>query len=1199
MNAPLPDHIRRALETVTLDDKYALDHGRAFMSGVQALVKLPMLQRQRDALLGKNTAGFISGYRGSPLGGYDQALQKAAPYLKAQNIVFQPGVNEELAATALWGTQQLGFAPAGSNRFDGVFGIWYGKGPGVDRCSDVFKHANMAGTTPWGGVIAVAGDDHVAKSSTAAHQSDHIFKACGLPVFFPTSVQDILDLGLHALAMSRFSGVWAGMKTIQEIVESSATAEIDPGRVNIVIPEFEMPPGGLHIRWPDHALDQEARLFDYKWYAALAYVRANKLNHNVIAGPNDRFGLIASGKAYNDTRQALLDLGLDDETCRRIGLRLHKVSVVWPLEAQTTREFATGLREILVVEEKRQVIEYQLKEELYNWRPDVRPNVLGKFDEVEGDFSGGEWSMPNPSARTLLRANADLSPAIIARAVAKRLKKIGGVPEDVMARIDAQLAILTAQEQSMQTLLTQGVAGAERQPWFCSGCPHNTSTRVPEGSRAMAGIGCHFMTIWMDRATVGFTQMGGEGVPWVGQQPFSHDQHMFANLGDGTYFHSGLLAVRQSIAAGVNITYKILYNDAVAMTGGQQVGERPEGHSVVQIAQSMRAEGAVKITIVTDEPEKYDSVKGLPEGIAIQHRDTLDAVQREFREIKGTTVIIYDQTCATEKRRRRKRGTMVDPDKRVVINELVCEGCGDCGVQSNCLSVEPLETEFGRKRTINQSTCNKDYSCVKGFCPSFVTVEGGQLRKKEKGGAKLEWTGGALPLPVQPTLDAEAWGIIVAGVGGTGVITIGQLLGVAAHLEGKGIVTQDAAGLAQKGGATWSHVLIGARQDDIRTTRVSAASADLILGCDPIVSANKETWARLRAGRTHVALNVNATPTAAFVKNPDWQNPAQACVDALVHSLGADAVGTFDAETAATRLMGDSLYTNPMMLGYAWQKGWLPLELASLMRAIELNAVQIDKNKAAFEWGRRAAHDLQAVAALWQKAGAGEQVIQFKKRDSLDDLIARRVDFLTGYQNAGYADQYRHFVNRVRASEASLGKTTLTEAVARNLFKLMAYKDEYEVARLHSDPAFHARLASQFEGDYKLKVHLAPPLIAKKNERGELVKQPFGPFMFKVFKLLARFKGLRGTSLDIFGRTEERRTERALIGQYRSDVEALLTGLTSTNHALAVEIARLPEQIKGFGHVKERHLAAARSRREGLLQQWRLTEAAPNLARAA
>jgi indolepyruvate ferredoxin oxidoreductase len=1186
MNAPLPEHIRRALETVTLDDKYALDTGRAFMSGVQALVKLPMLQRQRDALQGKNTAGFISGYRGSPLGGYDQALQKAAPYLKAQNIVFQPGVNEELAATALWGTQQLGFAPAGTNKFDGVFGIWYGKGPGVDRCSDVFKHANMAGTTPWGGVIAVAGDDHVAKSSTAAHQSDHIFKACGLPVFFPTSVQDILDLGLHAIAMSRFSGVWAGMKTIQEIVESSATALIDPDRVNIVIPEFEMPQGGLHIRWPDHALDQEARLFDYKWYAALAYIRANKLNHNVIAGPNDRFGLIASGKAYNDTRQALLDLGLDDDTCRRIGLRLHKVAVVWPLEAQTTREFATGLREILVVEEKRQVIEYQLKEELYNWRPDVRPNVLGKFEEAEGDFSGGEWSMPNPSARTLLRANADLSPAIISRAIAKRLKKMGGVPEDVMARIDSQLAILTAQEQSLQTLLTQGVAGAERQPWFCSGCPHNTSTVVPEGSRAMAGIGCHFMTIWMDRATVGFTQMGGEGVPWVGQQPFSKDQHMFANLGDGTYFHSGLLAVRQSIAADVNITYKILYNDAVAMTGGQQVGERPEGHSVVQIAQSMRAEGAVKITIVTDEPEKYDSVTGLPSGIAIQHRDTLDAVQREFREIKGTTVIIYDQTCATEKRRRRKRGTMVEPDKRVVINELVCEGCGDCGVQSNCLSVEPLETEFGRKRTINQSTCNKDFSCVKGFCPSFVTVEGGQLRKQDKKSAKAEWTGGALPHPVLPMLGAEPWGVIVAGVGGTGVITIGQLLGVAAHLEGKGIVTQDAAGLAQKGGATWSHVIIGAHQDDIRTTRVASASADLVLGCDPIVSAHKETWQRLRAGRSHVALNANATPTAAFVRNADWQNPAQACVDALVGNLGAESVGVFDAETAATRLMGDSLYTNPMMLGYAWQRGWLPLGHDALMRAMELNAVQVEKNKSAFEWGRRAAHDLNAVQALWQKAGAGEQVIQFKKRESLDDVISRRVEFLTSYQNRSYASDYEHFVARVRAAEAPLGKSTLGDAVARNLFKLMAYKDEYEVARLHSDPSFHARLASQFEGDFKLKVHLAPPLIAKKNERGELIKQPFGPFMFTVFRVLARFKGLRGGALDIFGRTEERRTERALIAEYRADIETLLGGLNQFNHAVAVDLARLPEQIKGFGHVKERNLVAARGRRESLLAQW-------------
>jgi indolepyruvate ferredoxin oxidoreductase len=1204
MNAPLPDHIRQALETVTLDDKYSLNYGRAFMSGVQALVKLPMLQRLRDQQVGKNTAGFISGYRGSPLGGYDQALVKAEKYLKAQNIIFQPGVNEELAATALWGTQQLGFAPPGSNKFDGVFGIWYGKGPGVDRCSDVFKHANMAGTTAWGGVIAVAGDDHISKSSTAAHQSDHIFKACGTPVFFPATVQEILDLGIHAFALSRFSGVWAGMKTIQEIVESSATAMIDPDRVQIKIPtDFEMPPGGLHIRWPDQALEQEARLFHYKWYAALAYIRANRLNYNVIEGPHDRLGLIASGKAYNDTRQALLDLGLDDATCQQVGIRLHKVGVVWPLEAQLTREFATGLQEILVIEEKRQVIEYQLKEELYNWRADVRPNVLGKFNEGEGEFSGGEWSNPNPTANALLRANADLSPAIIARAIAQRLKKLG-VSADIGARIDGQLAILAAKESAMQVIEVQ----AERQPWFCSGCPHNTSTKVPDGSRAMAGIGCHFMTIWMDRATVGFTQMGGEGVPWVGQQPFSHDQHMFANLGDGTYFHSGLLAIRQTIASGVNITYKILYNDAVAMTGGQQVGERPEGHSVVQIAQSLQAEGAIKIVVVTDEPEKYEGAK-LADGVEVHHRDELDRIQREFREIKGTTVIIYDQTCATEKRRRRKRGSLVDPAKRVVINELVCEGCGDCSVQSNCLSVEPLETEFGRKRQINQSTCNKDYSCVKGFCPSFVTVEGGQLKKKAKGQGPSPFELGGLPEPVLPSVegvDGKVWGIVVAGVGGTGVITIGQLLGVAAHLEGKGIVTQDAGGLAQKGGATWSHVLIGAHQDALRTTRVSMAAADLIIGCDPIVAAAKDTVLRMRAGRTQVALNSHASPTAAFVTNANWVNPAEACVSEVVRAVGLEAVGAFNADAAATQLMGDSIYTNPMMLGYAWQKGWIPLEKTSLIRAIELNAVAVENNKTAFEWGRRAAHD----GAAFEKLLNPGQVVAFIKRSSLEDLIAKRVAFLTAYQNAAYAESYNTFVQKVRGVDESSGekKLALTEAVARYLFKLMAYKDEYEVARLHTDGAFHAKINAMFEGDFKLNYHLAPPLLAKKNEKGELQKQQFGPVMLTAFKVLARLKGLRGAALDIFGRTDERRQERALITDYRASLDEILSVLASAQHSaqpqelqqaryqVALEVARIPEQIRGFGHVKARHLQAARQNWEGQLAQFHSLQAAQKLA---
>ena len=1185
MNAPLardlPAHVRKSLETVTLDDKYALANGRAFMSGVQALVRLPMLQRVRDVSAGLNTAGFISGYRGSPLGGYDQALVAAQKHLNAHHIVFQPGVNEELGATAVWGTQQLDLYPK-TNKYDGVFGIWYGKGPGVDRSGDVFKHANMAGTAKHGGVIAIAGDDHISKSSTAAHQSDHIFKACGLPVFFPSDVQGILDMGLHALALSRFSGLWAGMKTIQEVVESSASVSIDPDRVKIIIPEdFQMPPGGLHIRWPDAPLEQEARLMDYKWYAALAYVRANKLNYNVIATPQDRFGIIASGKAFNDTRQALADLGLDDATCQRVGIRLHKVNVVWPLEATITRDFAQGLQEILVVEEKRQVIEYQIKEELYNWRSDVRPTVLGKFDEPEADGTGGEWSRPNPTDSWLLRAKADLTPAIIARAIAKRLKKLP-MPEDVLARMETRLAVLDAKERAALEVVQSDTG--ERAPWFCSGCPHNTSTRVPEGSRAVAGIGCHYMTVWMDRSTSTFTQMGGEGVPWVGQQPFTTDQHIFANLGDGTYFHSGLLAVRMSIASSVNITYKVLYNDAVAMTGGQRVGERAEGHTVVQIMNSLTSEGVAKLVIVTDEPEKYDGVE-LAIGVTVHHRDELDRIQREFRELKGTTVIIYDQTCATEKRRRRKRGTMAEPDKRVVINELVCEGCGDCSVQSNCLSVEPLETEFGRKRTINQNSCNKDFSCVKGFCPSFVSVEGGQLKKPAKAKKGQLNALGDIPLPTLPPAD-NAWGIVVGGVGGTGVITIGSLLGMAAHLEGKGVVTQDAGGLAQKGGATWSHIQIANTSEAIFTTKVDTAKADLIIGCDPIVAANKSTLAMMQPGRTFVALNTHATPTAAFVTQPDWQFPAGSCESAITAAVGLDHMGLFDAEQVAVKALGDSIYTNPLLLGYAWQAGRVPLSLDALMRAMELNGVQIDNNKAAFEWGRRCAHDLAAVLDHLEVGAAAAQVIEFAKRTSLGEMVNQRVNFLTDYQNAAYAAQYQSLVDRVKAAEAPLGKTTLTEAVARYYFKLMAYKDEYEVARLQIDKAFLARIGAQFEGNFKLHHHLAPPLLSGKNDAGELKKSKFGPWVRVGFHLLAPMKFLRGTPFDIFGYTQERREERGLVEDYRAAIEGFLPKLTADNRDAAVAFAKVPEQIRGYGHVKARHLRSARLLWDAALQKF-------------
>jgi indolepyruvate ferredoxin oxidoreductase len=743
------------------------------------------------------------------------------------------------------------------------------------------------------------------------------------------------------------------------------------------------------------------------------------------------------------------------------------------------------------------------------------------------------------------------------------------LPSDVLARIDAQLHIIDAKERAQNSLVLN--PSADRMPWFCSGCPHNTSTKVPEGSRAMAGIGCHFMSVWMDRSTVGFTQMGGEGTPWIGQQHFSHEKHVFANIGDGTYFHSGILAIRQSIAAGVNITYKILYNDAVAMTGGQRVGERAEGHTVVQIAQSMRAEGANIIKVVTDEPEKYDGV-ALAEGVLVHHRDELDAIQRQLREVKGCTVIIYDQTCATEKRRRRKRGTMVDPAVRVMINELVCEGCGDCGVQSNCLSVEPLETEFGRKRTINQNTCNKDTSCLKGFCPSFVSIEGGQLKKKAKG-QKYSFDGlPALPLPVLPHLSAEhqPYGVVVAGVGGTGVITIGQLLGMAAHLDGLGIVTQDSAGLAQKGGATWSHVLLAKHQDDIQTTRVSMAAADLILGCDPIVTAGKETLSRMIEGRTHVALNSHSSPTAEFVKNTQWENPADSCAAEIASAVGVQGLASFDADDLSSQLMGDTIYINPMLLGYAWQKGWVPLSLDALKRAIELNEVAVAQNLAAFDWGRHAAHQLPAVQALLKPL----QIINFKKRDRLEDLIATRVEFLTAYQNASYAKQYEEFVLKVNAKESTLSQSLLSETVARQLFRLMAYKDEYEVARLHTDKQFLERVKTQFEGDFKVFYHLAPPIIAKRNEKGHLIKQKMSPHMLLAFKVLAKLKFLRGSALDLFGRTEERQTERALIQEYKDAINELLASLNSENHALAVKMANVTEQIKGFGHVKEKHLAA-------------------------
>jgi len=1168
MNAPDKFH------EVTLDDKYTLASGRVFLTGTQAIVRLPMLQRERDLAAGLNTAGFISGYRGSPLGGIDQGMHGAKKHLEAHHIKFQPGVNEDLAATAIWGTQQLNLFKDAN--YDGVFSMWYGKGPGVDRCGDVFKHGNAAGTSKYGGVLVLAGDDHAAKSSTLAHQSEHILKACCIPVLNPANVQEYLDYGLHGFAMSRYAGLWVGFKCVTDVVESGASVYVDPHRVQVKIPtDFVLPPGGLGIRWPDGILEQEARLLDYKVYAALSYVRANGLDRIVWDSPAGsrppRLGIVTTGKSYGDTMQALADLGIDENVARELGIRLYKVAMSWPLEPQGARKFAQGLEEILVVEEKRQLIEYQIKEELYAWRPDQRPpRVVGKFDD------NGEWSHAagQPAGTWLLPAVYELSPAIIAKAIASRLAKLG-MDQQLGGRYRERLAFLEFKEKA----LAKPQVVTLRQPYFCSGCPHNTSTRVPEGSRATAGIGCHFMAVWMDRNTSTFTHMGGEGAPWIGQAPFSDTKHIFANLGDGTYYHSGLMAIRAACAAKVSMTYKILYNDAVAMTGGQK-HDGPIDPAT--ISRQIAAEGVNPIVIVTDEPEKYPSGINWAPGVTVRHRDELDAVQRELRELPGVSAIVYDQTCASEKRRRRKRGAFPDPAKRVVINEMVCEGCGDCSDKSNCLSVEPLETEFGRKRSINQSTCNKDYSCVKGFCPSFVTVEGGTLKKGKAGMAKTADDFPALPEPAPADID-QAYGVLVTGIGGTGVVTIGQILAMAAHLEGKGVSVLDMSGLAQKGGPVMSHVRIAHRPEDLHAARIGTGDARLVIGCDLVVAASPDALAKMRAPATRAVINATTAPTADFVRNPNWQLPGGDLLNDIAAACGKDNVAFLPAGSISTNLMGDSIATNMFMLGYALQKSWVPVSSAAVEKAIELNGVAVEFNLKSFVWGRRAAVDLARV----EKIATPAAVIPLSQHLSrnLDELLARRVELLTAYQDAAYAARYRELVEKVRRVESEkIGGTQLTEAVARYYAKLMAYKDEYEVARLHSDPAFMQKIEGMFEGDYKVVFHLAPPMLNKPDPAtGVAKKSSFGPWMKGVFGLLAKCKGLRGTAFDIFGRTEERRGERALIAEYAATVEQLLAGLTSANHALAVEIASIPELIRGYGHVKQRHLKQAQQRRAELL----------------
>ena len=1125
---------------VRLDDKYTIQHGRAYMTGIEALVRLPMLQQQRDQQRGLNTAGFVSGYRGSPLGGVDQAMWHAQKFLKAQNIHFQPGVNEELAATAVWGSQQNQLFKGA--RFDGVFGLWYGKGPGVDRSMDVIKHANAFGTAPLGGVLAVAGDDHACKSSTLPSQSEHMFIGASVPVLAPASVQEVLDLGLLGWELSRFSGCWVALKAITENMDSAISASIDPDRITLEIPEgFELPEGGVSARWPDKPLDQERRLNKYKIYAAREFARVNNLNPIVIDSPNPRLGIISSGKAYLDVMQALEDMGITASSAAEIGIRVYKVGMPWPLEPQQTHRFAEGLEEILVVEEKRSIIEDQLTSQLYNYPVGSRPRVVGEFDE---------------SGLDLLPNLGELTPAMIALAIAGRLRRFFTSPT-----LEERVRWIEEKEKS----LAAPADTIERIPHFCSGCPHNTSTQIPEGSRGLGGIGCHYMATWMpDRETHTFTQMGGEGATWIGQAPFTDTSHVFQNLGDGTYFHSGVLAIRAAVAAGVNITYKILYNEAVAMTGGQPIDGTL---SVTDLIHQLRGEGVRRIALVSDQPEKFKGqFKDVP-GFSLHSRTCMEAVQVELRQYTGTSVIVYQQLCATEKRRRRKQGKIARASRRVVINDAVCEGCGDCGAESNCLSVMPKNTVLGRKRQIDQNACNTDFSCLKGFCPSFVSVVGGEPRHPASSAEPITLLP-SLPEPKLPDL-AVPWNTVVAGVGGTGVLTISSLLAMAAHIEGKGCATMNQTGLAQKFGAVTSHVRIAHRQEHIKAVRIPAGEADLLLGCDLVVTAGYECLAKAAVGRTHALINTAEQATAAFIHDPDAKFPVEGMKRKISREVGTE-LSFVDASDVARELLGDTIGANLFLMGCAWQKGWIPVSREALIQAIEINNIAVDFNKEAFELGRHYAHAPQSVYQRFQRPPLTEPQLTPM---TLTSLIEDRVTRLTAYQSTSYAQQYRDHIDALRSRDSHAEETdSLTWTVAKQLYRLMAIKDEYEVARLHADPEFHKQLASQFTGNFQLRFHLAPPLLCRPDpSTGKITKREFGGWVLPFFGVLARLKFLRGTKFDVFGYGAERKNERADLVSYLKLIGIITAELNTDNYQSAVALAQLPERLRGFGYVRARN----------------------------
>ena len=1132
------------LDNYELDDRYRRESGRVFLTGTQALVRIPLMQRTMDRAAGLDTAGFISGYRGSPLGGYDMELWRASRFLEESNIRFLPAVNEELAATAMLGTQQVEGDPA--RNVDGVFGIWYGKGPGVDRAGDGLKHGNAYGSSPHGGVLVVAGDDHGCVSSSMSHQSDVAFLTWLMPNLNPASVAEYLHFGLYGIALSRFSGMWVGFKAISETVESAMSVELAPYPQFVVPQDFQPPPGGLHIRWPDYPGPQIEERLEYKKAATLAFAEANPIDRRIFDTPNARYGIVTTGKGHLDLMEALRLLGIDRSEAHRIGLDVYKVGMVWPLAHDSALEFVRGKREVLVIEEKRGLIESQFKEYFYDYPGRKPERMVGKEDEF---------------GQKLVPWVGELSPIQLAGIVASRLDA---------AYAGLNLAGRVKHLKNSDVALID-VTGASRTPYFCSGCPHNTSTRVPEGSHALAGIGCHFMASWMDRETDGLIQMGGEGVNWITRSMFNGGQHVFQNLGDGTFYHSGSLAIRQSIAAGTNITYKILFNDAVAMTGGQPV-DGPI--SVERIAHSVRAEGVERIALVTDEPENFDAAT-LPPGTTISHRRELDAVQRELRDIPGVTVLIYAQTCATEMRRRRKRGKLEDPDRLVVINDLVCEGCGDCSIESNCLSVVPKETPFGRKRQIDQNSCNKDFSCLNGFCPSFVTVEGIDRNAKRTATHSLPAdTLAVLPEPASPSLE-DGYDLLVTGIGGTGVITVGALITMAAHLEGKGTSVLDFMGFAQKFGPVLSYLRFANNPGELNQVRIDDQQADALIGCDLVVSSSSKASRTYRKDHTKAVINSTEMPTADFVRSRDASLDARKRLAAIADITGADNLSTVAANSLAEALLGNTIYANVLMLGYAWQSGLVPVSGQALLRAIELNAVDVDRNKDAFNWGRIAAAAPDVIRSLL-KSSADET----DTAESLDDVIARRTSYLTEYQDQALAERYHNLVERTRSAEAAVSSGTgLTETVARSYFKTLVIKDEYEVARLHAKSGFVQSLRNDHGNRVRIRFHLAPPLISRKlDARGRPRKREFGSWILPLFRLLANLRFLRGGRLDLFGMTAERKRERALIDDFENTLEKVLDGLTADNVDRAAAIVAEYLEIRGFGTVKEQAMDEARDR---------------------